>query len=72
MFERAVKNALCGVEKIPTTADGWQLYTVAMECGSAARALTAQCKKVVGLILQTPLAQKEETIRCLKEFCWYL
>jgi len=32
---------------MPTTANDWQLYTCSMNCGTAARSLTAALKRVI-------------------------
>lgn len=55
---------------IPVTGDEWDLYTVNMKCGSAARALGAATQKVVEAIKETTIGESGALETYLRDYCW--
>ena len=65
-----VKAARDGEKVIPKSADGWELYTSSMKCGTAGRRLSAQCRKVVDYILNCKVADARYIREYLEDYCW--
>jgi len=71
VFQYAMlKAARDGEKVIPESADGWQLYTASMKCGTAGRRLSAKCRKVVNYILNCKVADARYVQEYLKDYCW--
>lgn len=65
-YKGILRRALCG-QPFPERTDGdwWELYTFDMKCGTAARSLTAQAKKVYEFVSQKA---NPEAVRWLERY----
>lgn len=71
VFHRCLVRAFKGgTFEVPTTAQGWELYSDMPGAGVAARALAARTKKCVEFIQSVPLACSDAVRRWLEEYCW--
>lgn len=71
VFQYTLAKAIAGSGvNLPTTGRDWQLFTSSMKCGTAARALTAACRKAVELIRGTPVEDVQKVKAYLRDYCW--
>lgn len=70
VFADLIERVLEGEEvQVPRSGDAWQLFTVSMKCGVAARGLFSAAKKVVDVIKNAPVGALPE-LRSVFEW-WY-
>lgn len=61
VFADLLEDTLEGRDvKVPCSGDAWQLYTVSMKCGVAARGLHSAAKKAVDAIKNAPVGSLPE------------
>ncbi|MGO9110430.1 MAG: hypothetical protein ACLP9L_14500 [Thermoguttaceae bacterium] len=66
LFVRAVRGER---PVVPMTGEGWELYTLSMDCSEPAQALAAQAQKVVDLIESCPSGEFHEIQHFLRNHC---
>lgn len=55
---------------VPTTAEGWELYTTNPEAEKAAAELAAACKDACDFIKSVPLGESGPVREYLEAYCW--
>lgn len=55
--------------RVPTTVEGWELYSGA-DSEQAARDLAEAAQKCVDLLKTVTLAESEAVRKCLADYCW--
>jgi hypothetical protein len=70
VYQTAVWKTYAGIPfTVPKTGEDWQLFTCSMKCGNAARALTAQLKKVMMAIGRCKFQEQKQVLELLKYYC---
>lgn len=71
VFHEILVAAIHGKDyEVPETGEGWDLYTLSMNCEPAAKAMRNACKNVIKAIEQCPDEERDAMTAYVQKYCW--